>query len=132
MKKCDKLVGRFVVVNESRAPFVESVDDAMAELTKVIEEIKDIRIWKVEEGSMCTDVDEILMKYKTKRLVYHSGQINGVGIQLLMDNTKEIMDEVKALVLRNMGTECTKTKKEIIEFCLDVFSDYVGWKCHHW
>ena len=56
---------------------------------------------KVDDLSLYAEIDDNLEKHKIYyRSAYHSGQINGIGIKLFMENTAEIMMDIKELFLQ--------------------------------
>ena len=119
---------RQLELNEIRKPLADEVDGLVNELSDVKEEIKRMRAnRKSDDTSLYTAVDEILEKHKIFRSAYHSGQINGVGIKLLMDNAESIMDDVEELMLANLLPESDKTKSIVKLFCNDVKLFLVLW-----
>ena len=111
-----------------REPFVKEVNSIVEELAEVKEAIKEYRAdQKLEGGSMYSAVDKILEKYKIFRSAYHAGQVNRVGIKLLMDNAEAIMDEVKDLMLGKLRPDAAKTEDDIVQFCTDVKLFFALW-----
>lgn len=84
-----------------RQLYVSRVDSSSQQLRAARTEVKKFRSdRKLEEGSLYSKVDTILEKFGIYRSAYHSGQINGVGIKLLMDNAECIMVEVEKEMLQ--------------------------------
>ena len=91
---------------EVRQPYVDCVDSASEQLRESRAEVKKFRSdKKLEDKSLYSRVDKILEKYDIHRSAYHSGQINGVDIKLLMDNTESIMMEVESEMLSTLPAD---------------------------
>ena len=116
-----KLNAEWVLLELQHKLYTNPVKELAVELSTVKERIKQMRAdRKTEEGSMYTAFDKILVKYKVERSAYHAGQINGVGIKLIMENAEGIMGDVYELMLRFHNMESTKTVTDLNAFCTDV------------
>ena len=108
-------------------PLVQDVDDLVDETSDLRKQIQQYRTdHKVDDVSLYAEIDDIFNKYKIHRSAYHSGQINGVGIKLLMDNATEIMGEIKELFLQRQ-TDSSVAHDQICDFCNHMTQFFTLW-----
>ena len=113
---------------EVRKSFVHRVDSASKQLRACRAEVKQFRSdRKLEEGSLYSKVDRILEKYGIVRSAYHSGQINGVGIKLLMDNAGSIMAEVEQIMLDMLPSNESPTAEKVKKTCTALKHFFILW-----
>ena len=75
---------------------------------------------KNTDESLYNVITKILQKHRIYRAVYHGGDINGVGLKILMANAYEIMDEIKLLLLERRKEDSDYDEDDILSLCDDV------------
>ena len=75
--------------------------------------------WKKKDESIYSGIDNILQRYGIERCAYHGGQINGVDVRTLMNNSKEIMGEICVYLYNQLTEESSITPDDIGKLCKD-------------
>ena len=55
---------------------------------------------------MYSQIDEILQKYKIHCAAYHGGDLNGKGINTMMEHSDNMMGDVRKYLITNNSPTC--------------------------
>ncbi|KAL7548721.1 hypothetical protein ACHAWF_011993 [Thalassiosira exigua] len=122
------LIARRDELNAVLAFYVEEVNALVAEITENKKAVEKFRVnRKSDDVSLYCDIDDILKRYGIHRSAYHGGQINGIGIKLLMDNAAGIMAEIKTLFISKLTVDSRAGADKIEKFCSDMTRYFTLW-----
>jgi len=117
---------------KSRIEALTQVGEKMSNnITKLKEEISTAKkkldafrkLRKVTHSSVYNGIERILKEHKIVRASYHGGDFNGVNIITLMQESQDIMDEIKV----EMVTQKPTMEVEINKLCVEVRKALVLW-----
>eukprot|EP00985_Skeletonema_marinoi_P031599 scaffold37735_cov80-Skeletonema_marinoi.AAC.4 len=119
---------------KSRIEALTQVGEKMSNnITKLKEEISTAKkkldafrkLRKVTHSSVYNGIERILKEHKIVRASYHGGDFNGVNIITLMQESQDIMDEIKV----EMVTQKPTMEVEINKLCVEVRKALVFGRC---
>lgn len=116
------------LLDAERSYYRQAVDDVTEERGKAMKAKKQFRVdRKSEEESLYSQIDKIMQQYGVHRCVYHSGEVNGVGIKRLMEKSPEVMDTIKQLLLEKLQPGSRFTETDVSKLCNDCLVCLILW-----
>ena len=81
----------------------------------------------MDDDSLYSGIDKILKRFNIHRAEYHGGDLTGVHLKQLMENAKDIMDQVTVYLIDSRHEGSEESEDDIKQICENVKTLLILW-----